>query len=127
MTPSLADGRTPWALSCLLFFGGTVAAAQVGKAVVSLPLMRSEMGLGIDVAGAILSVFATLGATCGIGGGAYVAWIGPRRALIWGMIALAVGNLCGVVLATPSLLSRVAATADRDLIMALWNAYIPIG
>jgi MFS transporter, DHA1 family, inner membrane transport protein len=141
--------RTPAALCALLFFGGTVAAAQVGKAVVSLPMMRSEMGLGIDVAGAILSVFATLGATCGIGGGAYVAWIGPRRALIWGMIALAVGNLCGavaagtpalltaraiegagffgVVLATPSLLARVAATADRDLIMALWSAYMPIG
>ena len=105
--------------------------------------------MGIGVAGAILSVFATLGATCGIGGGAFVAWIGPRRALILGMIALAVGNLCGaaatgtaallaarvvegagffgVVLATPSLLSRLAVAADRDLIMALWSAYMPVG
>jgi DHA1 family inner membrane transport protein len=146
--PSDVD-RTPWALCGLLFFGGTVAAAQVGKAIVSLPLMRDEMSMGIGVAGAILSVFATLGATCGIGGGAFVAWIGPRRALVMGMIVLAVGNLCGamatgtaallaarvvegagffgVVLATPSLLSRLAAAADRDLIMGFWSAYMPVG
>jgi predicted MFS family arabinose efflux permease len=131
MTTSSDVDRTPWALCCLLFFGGTVAAAQVGRAIVSLPLMRDEMSMGIGVAGAILSVFATLGATFGIGGGAFVAWIGPRRALVMGMIALAIGNLCGatatgtaallaarvvegagffgVVLATPSLLSRLAA------------------
>jgi MFS transporter, DHA1 family, inner membrane transport protein len=147
-SPSDVD-RTPWALCCLLFFGGTVAAAQVGKAIVSLPLMRDDMSMGIGVAGAILSVFATLGATFGIGGGAFVAWIGPRRALILGMIALAVGNLCGaaatgtaallaarivegagffgVVLATPSLLSRLAVAADREFIMALWSAYMPVG
>jgi MFS transporter, DHA1 family, inner membrane transport protein len=142
-------GRTPWALCCLLFFGGTVAAAQVGKAIVTLPLMHDEMSMGIGVAGAVLSVFATLGATFGIGGGAIVAWIGPRRALVVGMMALAVGNLCGamaagtaallaarviegpgffgVVLATPSLLSRLAAPGDRDLIMGFWSAYVPAG
>jgi hypothetical protein len=31
--------------------------------------MRDEMSMGIGVAGTILSVFATLGAMCGIGGG----------------------------------------------------------
>jgi len=89
--------RTPLALVCLLFFGGTVAAAQVGKAIVSLPLMRSEMTFGIDVAAAILSVFATLGATCGLGGGALVSWFGARRTLPFGMIGLDVGNGCAVV------------------------------
>jgi hypothetical protein len=62
MTSSPDVDRTPWALCCLLFFGGTVASAQVGKAIVSLPLMRDEMSMGIGVAGALLSVFATLGA-----------------------------------------------------------------
>jgi MFS transporter, DHA1 family, inner membrane transport protein len=149
MTASLGGKRTPWALFCLLFFGGTLAAAQVGKAIVSLPLMRSEMNFGIDVAGAVLSVFATLGATCGVGGGALVAWAGPRQALVLGMIGLAIGNVCGatatgtpalmaarviegagffsVALATPSLLSRLSAAGDRDLVMALWSAYMPTG
>jgi hypothetical protein len=68
-TPWVPRDRTPWPLTCLLFLGGTVAAAQVGKAIVSLPIMRSELHFGIDVAGAILAVFATLGATCGLGGG----------------------------------------------------------
>jgi predicted MFS family arabinose efflux permease len=95
-SPSNVD-RTPWALCCLLFFGGAVAAAQVGKAIVSLPLMRDEMSMGIGDAGAILSVFATLGAMCGVGGGAFVAWVGPRRALVMGMIALAAGNLGGAM------------------------------
>jgi MFS transporter, DHA1 family, inner membrane transport protein len=111
--------------------------------------MRDEMSMGIGGAGAILSVFATLGAMCGVGGGAFVAWVGPRRALVMGMIALAAGNLggamatgteavlaarvvegagfFGVVLATPSLLSRLAAPADRDLIMGFWSAYMPVG
>ena len=78
-----------------------------------------------------------------------VTWVGPRRALILGMAGIAIGNVCGVaaigtvplmvarviegcgffsvVLATPSLLSRLSASRDRDLIMALWNAYMPIG
>jgi DHA1 family inner membrane transport protein len=144
-----SSDRTPTALCALLFFGGILAAAQIGKAVVSLPLMRTQMGFGVDVAGAILSIFATLGALGGLGGGAFVAWIGPRRALIFGMIGLAAGNLggvaateisalmvarmvegagfFGVVLATPSLLSRLAAPADRDLVMAIWSAYMPVG
>jgi MFS transporter, DHA1 family, inner membrane transport protein len=33
----------------------------------------------------------------------------------------------GVVLAAPSLLSRLSAPADREVIMALWSAYMPIG
>jgi MFS family permease len=140
---------TPWSIASLLFFGGTVAAAQVGNAIVSLPLIRIEMNLGIDSAAVILSVFATLGATCGICGGALVSWYGARRALLLGMVGLAVGNVCGafatepaalvaarliegsgffgVVLATPSLLSRLTATRDRDLVMGLWSAYMPIG
>jgi MFS family permease len=144
-----SNGRTPWGLVCLLFFGGTVAAAQVGKAIVSLPLMRGDMNFGIDVAAAILSVFATLGATFGLGGGALVSWIEARRAVLFGMIGLAVGNSCavvatgiaplmaarviegagffGVVLATPSLISKLAAARDRDLVMGLWSAYMPIG
>jgi hypothetical protein len=47
--PSDVD-RTPWALCCLL-----------------LPLIREEVSVGLGVAGAILSVLATFGATCGIG------------------------------------------------------------
>src|SRR5450432_3733795 len=85
MQPHLGD-RTPWSLVCLLFCAGMVAAAQVGKAIVSLPLMRSEMIFGFDIAAVILSVFATLGAACGIGGGALVSWVGVRRSLLLGMI-----------------------------------------
>jgi MFS family permease len=141
--------RTPWGLVCLLFCAGIVAAAQVGKAIVSLPLMRSEMNFGFDIAAAILSVFATLGAACGIGGGALVSLVGVRRSLLLGMIGLVVGNGCavfatgtaalvaariiegsgffGIVLAIPSLLSRMATPGDRDLVMGLWSAYMPIG
>jgi DHA1 family inner membrane transport protein len=146
--PTHNDG-TPWGHVSLLYFCGFVAAAQVGKAIVSLPIIRVEIGLGIDSAGSILSVFATLGAACGIGGGALVSWFGARRALLCGMIGLAVGNCCaivatdaaalmvaramegagffGVALATPSLLSRMTAAQDRDLVMGLWSAYMPIG
>src|SRR5262249_10974082 len=76
----------------LLFAGGILAGAQVGKAIVSLPLMNIE----IHVAGLILAVFATLGAIAGIAGGAGVSWLGARNSLIAGLLAIAAGNMLAV-------------------------------
>ncbi len=35
----------------LLIGSGVVAAAQIGKAVISVPLIRADLGLGLDLAG----------------------------------------------------------------------------
>ena len=133
----------------LLIGCGIVAAAQIGKAIISLPLIRVDLQLGLDVAGLIVATFATLGASCGIAAGVAVQRLGVRRSLIGGMTAIAVGNAIGsgapneiilllarmvegtgffgVVLAIPSLLAQITDQRERDFVMAVWSAYMPGG
>jgi predicted MFS family arabinose efflux permease len=133
----------------LLIGSGVVAAAQIGKAVISVPLIRADLGLGLDLAGLIVGIFAILGAACGVGAGVVVQCIGPRRSLVGGMICIAIGNLIGsqapnewyllvaritegvgflgVVLAIPTLLAVSIERERRDFVMALWSAYMPAG
>jgi predicted MFS family arabinose efflux permease len=133
----------------LLIGSGVIAAAQIGKAIVSVPLIRQDMATGLDHAGFLVAIFATLGACAGIGLGAVVTHLGLRRALIGGMSLIALGNLIGAsatsepmlfvtrlvegigffgtVLAIPTMLARIAADEERDFVMALWSAYMPAG
>jgi len=141
--------RAAQAQIVLLIAAGVVAAAQIGKAIVSVPLIRPDIAAGFDHAGFLVAIFATLGAGAGIGLGAIVARLGLRSALIGGMSLIACANVAGalapderilfsarliegvgffgVVLAIPSLLARIATPAARDVVMAVWSAYMPAG
>jgi len=148
--PPSDAARATWSLHALLLIGsGVVAAAQIGKAIISVPLIRSDLSLGFDVAGLIVATFATMGATMGIGAGVVVGRFGVRRSLIGGMGAIAVGSVVGagasdelvllaariiegvgffgVVLAIPSILARLVPGDARDFVMAAWSAYMPAG
>ncbi|HYS90405.1 MAG TPA: MFS transporter [Bradyrhizobium sp.] len=137
-------------LQVLLLMGsGVVAAAQIGKAIISVPLIRSELALSLDLAGLIVATFATIGAMTGIGAGLVVSRLGARRSLIGGMGVIALGNMIGanapdqlvllvariiegvgflaVVLAVPSMLAQLVTREKRDFVMAAWSAYMPIG
>jgi len=147
LMPSLMGA---WNVRVLLLMGsGVVASAQIGKAIISIPLIRHELGLDLDLAGLVVATFATLGATMGIGAGAVVSRLGVRRSLIGGMVAVALGNVIGagapdefvllaarvvegvgffgVVLAIPSMLARLVRNDVRDTVMAVWAAYMPAG
>src|SRR5881275_2878763 len=122
----MARARGPHVL--LLIGSGVIAAAQIGKAIISVPLIRPDLALGLDLAGLIVATFATLGAMTGIGTGVVVGRLGLRRSLIGGMGGIALGNVIGagapdelvllvaritegvgflgVVLAIPSMLAR---------------------
>jgi predicted MFS family arabinose efflux permease len=143
--PTVIDKLHVW----LLIGSGVIASAQIGKAIISMPLIRAELGLGFDLAGLLVAVFATLGAIFGIGAGALVQYVGLRRALIGGMGIIAAANIVGalapnssvlllgrvvegvgyfgVVLAVPAAIARLAAGRDRDFFMAVWTVYMPIG
>jgi predicted MFS family arabinose efflux permease len=112
-------------------------------------MIRSELALGLDLAGLIVATFATLGAMTGIGAGLAVSRLGARRSLIGGMGVITLGNLIGasapdqlvllmariiegigflaVVLAIPSMLAQLVRREKRDFVMAAWSAYMPIG
>jgi predicted MFS family arabinose efflux permease len=79
----------------LLIGSGVVASAQIGKAIIIIPLIQSELSLGLDLAGLIVATFATLGAIIGIGAGVVVGRLSVRRSLIGGMSAMAVGTATG--------------------------------
>ncbi len=133
----------------VLMGAGVLAASQIGKAIISLPVIRAELGFGYTLAGLIVAVFATIGAVGGVGAGAVVALLGGRRALVGGMIIIAAGNLIGalassgmllllarivegvgyfgVILAVPTILSRDVIPRRRDFVMAVWSAYMPTG
>jgi len=137
------------ALVTPLVLTGVFAAAQVGKAIICMPAIRLEMLLGLDVAGLLVAVFATLGALGGVGAGAIVSRIGLHRSLVGGLSAIAAGNLLGfyasdaetllvarilegigffgVVLSVPSLLAGLLSGANRNFVMAVWSAYMPTG
>src|SRR6266581_3192213 len=127
-------------LQVLLLMGsGVVAAAQIGKAIISVPLIRSELTLSLDLAGLIVATFATLGATTGIAAGLVVGGMGvialgnvigasapDQLVLLVARIIEGVGFLA-VVLAIPSMLVQLVAREKRDFVMAAWSAYMPIG
>lgn len=137
-------------LQVLLLMGsGVVAAAQIGKAIISVPIIRSDLALGLDLAGLIVATFATLGAMTGIGAGLVVDRLGAGRSLIGGMSVITFGNVIGasapdqlvllvariiegvgflaVVVAIPSMLAQLVTREKRDFVMAAWSAYMPIG
>jgi MFS family permease len=84
-----------WSSAQLLIGSGVVAAAQIGKAIISIPMIRADMAFGLDLAGLIVALLATLGALFGLGAGVLVRRSGVRRSLIVGMGAIACGNLIG--------------------------------
>jgi hypothetical protein len=71
-------------LQVLLLMGsGVVASAQIGKAIISVPIIRSDLALGLDLAGLIVATFATIGATTGIAAGLVVSRLGAGAVLDW--------------------------------------------
>ena len=151
LAQSIAEATTgAWSLHATLLIGsGIVAAAQIGKAIIAVPMIRGDLALGLDLAGLIVAIFAAMGATTGIGAGVVVGRLGARRSLIGGMSVIAIGNLVGagapdafvllaariiegvgffgVVLAIPSMLAQLVPRDRRDFVMAVWSAYMPAG
>ena len=144
----MSVGDESWRVM-LLIGSGVVASAQIGKAIISMPLIRDDLTVGLDLAGLIVAIFAALGATMGIGAGVVVGRLGARRSLVGGMAVIAVGNIIGggapdetvllaarivegigfmgVVLAIPSMLAQLVRSDMRDTVMAVWSAYMPAG
>jgi DHA1 family inner membrane transport protein len=137
-------------LDAALFIGaGIVAACQVGKAFIAMPLIVAELHIGVDVGSIILAVVALTGALGAMPVSIFMRRLGARRALVFGLIAIGVGSAIGAtasgaanlilsraieglgllatVLVIPDLLQQVVAQRDRDLMLAIWGSYMPTG
>jgi predicted MFS family arabinose efflux permease len=140
---------TSWLAVAVVVAAGVVAALQIGKAPIAMPLLQGEFGLDLATLGWLASIFAVLGMLGGIPAGAVATGLGPRRVLLLGLAALALGSGLGalaprfslllasrvveglgfllVTVAGPAVLQRVTQPGRRDLAMALWSCFMPAG
>jgi hypothetical protein len=67
--------------ACLLIGSGVLATAQIGKAIISIPLICDDLMLSPASAGLIVAASATLGAFFGLGAGVAVRRLDDRRSI----------------------------------------------
>ncbi|MGI6247666.1 MAG: CynX/NimT family MFS transporter [Pseudochelatococcus sp.] len=149
LAPASTPVSTRWDAVFLLVGAGVVAAFQVGKAVIAIPMLQSDMGLDLAAIGWLTGVFALLGLIGGISVGAFVASFGARRILLLGLLITAIGAAQGatassfspllisrivegsgfllITVAAPSVLEHVTARPQRDCAFALWSCFMPAG
>jgi MFS transporter, DHA1 family, inner membrane transport protein len=140
---------TRWGVVFALIFAGMIAAGQVGKAAVALPLIQRELGLGLFVASWVIAMYGVLGSLVGIPAGAVVSKLTNRVALAGGLAVIGIGSLAGaaahsgtfliatralesfgflaVVVAIPALLRAASHEKDNDLVFSFWGTYMPFG
>ena len=141
--------RTRWGAVAALILAGVVVALQIGKAAIAVPVLQRELSLSLVVASWIIGAYGVLGAGFGLPSGILASLFSARRTLIAGLVAAGLGSLAGAfidsgglmiatrviegcgflaaVLALPRLLRAVTAPQDRDTVLAVWGAYMPIG
>jgi MFS transporter, DHA1 family, inner membrane transport protein len=141
--------RTQFVDAALLIGAGIVAACQVGKAFIAMPVVIADLHIGVGTGSMVLAVVALIGAIGAMPFSVFARSLGARRALISGLVAIGIGSgigaiasgasililsraieglgLLAAVLVIPDLLQQVVAARDRDLMLAIWGTYMPIG
>jgi MFS family permease len=140
---------TRWSAVAALVLTGMVAAMQVGKASIALPLLQREFELSLFVAASAVGAYSLLGAVLGMPAGVLSSLFDPRRAAVTGLVVSALGSFIGAaagggallvgsrviegcgflatVLAIPALIRAAAAPRDMDTVLPLWACYLPMG
>lgn len=128
---------------------GVVSALHVGKLPTALPLLRAEFGLGLVQAGFLLSLVQAAAMALALALGLAAGRVGLRRALLLGLLVLAVASASGawagqaaallawralegvgfllVSVAAPALIRRLVPPQRLNLSLGLWGTYMPAG
>ncbi len=139
---------TNWLAVGLLWVVGLLAAAQFAKIAVMLPEVAALYDAGPRAALAI-SMNGIAGLIFGATAGVVIARVGPRRALVAGMLlggALSLGQAMtssfaallvlrlaegfahlAIVIATPVLMINAAAPRHHTTVMGLWGMFFGVG
>jgi MFS family permease len=140
---------TSWITVLLAIAAGTLAAFQVGKVHIALPSIRQSFSLSLVSASWILSALSIVGLFTATPAGAISARIGNKRAIIIGLVLIAIASAAGgfspslswllisrfiegigfvmIVVAAPSLIVEVTGAENLRLALAGWAAYMPGG
>ena len=140
---------TDWGRVFLFFAAGVVAAFQTGKAPPVLPLLRTDLGLSLVMAGWVLSATSILGAFTAPAVGAVSDWLGHRRMVSFGLGCGALGSLMGsfatttavllgsrflegigyisIAVSAPGLILQVTRKSDVRIAFGVWGSFLPAG
>jgi MFS family permease len=141
--------KTRWSAVFALIACGIVAALQIGKAAIALPVLQDELSLSLATAAWVVGAYAALGACAGLPGGILVSMFDARRTVPIGLAVAGAASLAGalaqsgsvlittrviegcgflaVAIAAPRLLRSLVAPRDSETAFALWATYLPTG
>ncbi|MGP0821735.1 CynX/NimT family MFS transporter [Serratia sp. CY81489] len=140
---------TPWLAVINVLFAGIAAALHVGKATIALPALQTEFGRSLEALSWVISAFPFVGVFGGIAAGLLVRRWGDRRLLALGLLIISAASFTGatlhdfsglivsrfveglgfviVVVASPAVLNRIVAPAQRSLVFGIWSTFMPAG
>jgi MFS family permease len=141
--------RTRWSAVIAVVTAGVIAALQIGKAAIALPVLQTELSLSLFAAAWIVGAYSALGALAGLPGGILVSMFDARRTLLAGLMLAGAASMAGafapsgtLLIATrvlegcgflacaisgPRLLRALVAQKDSEAAFAFWAMYLPTG
>lgn len=143
-----APSSTHWPTVLTAIGLGWLSAVAVGKMPPALPLLRTDLGLGLVAAGWLTSLIGLTGAFGAIAVGAFSSRARPVPMLAVALGCLALGALLGasgwvwplflgrllqsagfilVIVTAPRLIAVAVAQRDRGAVFASWGTYLPGG
>ncbi|MDR2240385.1 MAG: MFS transporter [Zoogloeaceae bacterium] len=147
--PTSERARTAWPAVLTATLCGIVAAMNVGKLPIALPVLRSEFHLSLTEAGWLAAAFSTLAMIFGMLIGVVADRIGAMRFCLFGLAASIGGGLLGlagtsaelilvsrlvegvgfisVSVSGAALVTAASATSQRRITLGIWSTYVPAG
>jgi CP family cyanate transporter-like MFS transporter len=132
------------ALTC-----GFIAAAQIGKVPVALPLLQRQLDLSLVQAGWVAASINAASALLGLVAGLAASRAGAHRSLLLGLALIGLGSLLGavspngelllvsrllegvgfvlIVVSAPSIIAAATPMQSRRTWLAAWGCYMPTG
>lgn len=138
-----------WSNIIALWLIGVLAAAQLPKIAVLVPVLRQQLDLSLAQAGLLVSLLEIGGATLGIAAGLALGRFGGRRFMAMGLVGLLAASLVEafapnvavlfparalegvayllVVIAAPTMIAAIASDKARGPALALWSTFVAVG
>lgn len=148
-SPTPANGKTAWGIVLLAIGAGLLCGAQLGKAHIGLPSIRSSFSLSLVDASWILSALSFVGLLIATPAGSFASKFGTRKSVAVGLLIIAAASAAGslspsaawlvisrvfeglgfvlVVVAAPSLIVEVTEHRHIRLVLAGWAGFMPGG
>lgn len=136
-------------LAYLVVLAGVCGALHIWKLPPALTAIRAELGMSLITSGFLLSLVQLAGMTLGLLTGMTAEKIGLRRAVVLGLMLLALSSIGSVLYATltsllwwraleglgfllvvlpgPALVRRLVPPSKLSRLLGVWGCYIPVG